>query len=283
MGAKKIRLKHPRVFDFHDYRQYLNAWLEYKKSIDPKFSLRKLAKEINSSPSYLSMILNGERKLRSSVLTSWKNLLNLSDSEFSYLECLQVLSDSDSQEDRLIAIKKMQKYGRYKNQHTNEVKFYKYLSKWYNVAIKEMTELKNFVLDIDWIQKKLESKVSRDEVRKAVEFLIKEEFIIPDHNGGFEASEKALKCEGSIFKSGLSAFHKQMFEKAIRSIDTIPANERWIYGNTVAISKNQFNEIVLIMKEANENINQIIKRKENNDVVYHTGFLAFPLTKGDQV
>ena len=282
MGEKKLNFRRPKVFDFHDYRQFLSAWLDYKKEVEPGFSLRKLAIEIGASPSYISMILSGERKLKGSVLDSWKELLEVSESEFNYLKCLQILSDSDSQEERLIAIKKMQKFGRYKNQHTNEVKFYKYLSRWYCVAIKEMTELKSFVLDVDWIQKRLVSRVSRDDIRKAIEFLVKEEFIIPDGKGGFEASEKALKCEGSIFKSGLSSFHKQMFEKAIRSIDVTPAEQRWIFGNTVAISKRQFSEVVEIMKEANEKINQIAKRKEENEVVYHTGFLAFPLTKGDQ-
>ena len=283
MGDKKLKNQRPRDFDFHDYRLFLRAWLEYKKDVEPGFSLRKLAKAIGVSASNLSMIVCGERKLKSAVLTHLQLHLGLSESEASYLECLKVLADSDSQPERLSAIKRMQNYGRYKVQHTDEVRFYKFLSQWFCVAIKEMTELKDLQLDVDWIQKRLLSKVSRNEIRQAIDFLTREKFIVPSKDGGFEAADPALKCEGSIFKSGLSSFHKKMFEKAIDSIDVTPASQRWVFGNTVAISKNQFSEIVEIMKEANERINKIVKRKESNEVVYHTGFLAFPLTnEGDQ-
>jgi len=267
----------PSIFSYHDYRDFLRDFLQYRIDSTEKFSLRRLARLSDISSGYLPMVINGKRNLTKKALIKLEPYLGLGESEISYLRQLQTLADSDSQSERLIALKKMQNFNKYVNVHDGEVRAFNFLTHWYNVVIREMVELKDFSLDVEWIKSKLINKVSKKDIRDATTFLLNNDFIKNDNNK-VSQTVNDLNCVGSVFKVGLKEFHKSMFERASESIDLVPADQRSIVGHTLCVSKDQFLEIKNILDEALEKISKINNNKENNEVVYHTALVAFPLT-----
>ncbi len=272
-------MKRPEIYEYHNYREFLKDWLSYLKKGRANLSLRQLAKSSEIAPSHISMVLNGKRDLTKDMLSKLKPYLQLRPSELSYLENLQVLSDSDSQEERVVAIKKMQKFSNYKQKNLEEVVSYKYLSKWHHVVIRELADLKEFSLDTDWIHKHLKYKVSKKDIRSAVQFLVDHEYIIESSEGRFILKEKNQTCFAQIHKSGLTEFHKQMFQLATQSIDKTESERRWISGETLAISQTQFDQVRKILQEAHSKISKLKNNQSDNDIVYHTSFIAFPVSE----
>ncbi|MGH1469287.1 MAG: TIGR02147 family protein [Bdellovibrionales bacterium] len=279
MGLKKFKeIDKPTIYQFHDYRDFLKVWLEYRVSIAEKFSIRRLSKLAGISVGYIPMVLKGERNLSEKALNKILPFLELSSSEASYLKNLIVLADSNSQDERLEVLRKMQKSTSYSEKNSGEVRAYKFLTKWYNVAIREMVSLKSFVGDVDWIKQRLIPRVYKKEIRESLDFLSRNEFIKAGEDEFFQ-NEKNLNCVGPVFKVGLTQFHKEMFQLAAQSIDDTPSEWRSIVGHTLAVSKKQFLEIKEILDEALNKISQIENKKETNEVVFHTALIAFPLTK----
>lgn len=281
-AAKKIsaeETRRPNIYEYHDYRSFLKDWFEYLSGNDTEFSARQLAAKADMATGYLPMVLQGKRNLTAKAVQKMEPHLKLSESEISYLKCLQALADSEHQEERLAALKKMQKFTRYTRKNNNEVKAYKFLTRWFHVVIREMSELKDFCLDVDWICKKLIPKISRKDVKQSINFLIENEFLRVNESGAVELTEKHLECVGHVYKTGLTQFHKEMFKLAAKSIDVVPSEWRSIVGHTLSISQDQFKEVKAIMDEALQKISKIENRKSDNDIVFHTSLIAFPLTQ----
>lgn len=228
------------------------------------------------------MVISGDRNLSVKALTKIEPFLDLTASELSYLKHLMVLSDSNSQKERLESLKKMQKFTNYSEKNSEEVKAYKLLTKWYNIIIKEMVDLKEFSADVDWIKKKLIPTIYKKDIRESLSFLTKNEFLKIEDDKFIQADQQ-LDCVGSVFKVGLTQFHKDMFRLAAQSIDNTPSEWRSIVGHTLSVSKDQFSEIKEILDEALQKISKIENKKESNEVVFHTSLVAFPLTRIEDV
>lgn len=79
----------PSVFEFQNYRLYLKAYFDFKKQIDPRFTLAKLATQMGfSSHAGLAMIMSGQRELRSPYIEKFCNLVNFKIKERLYFEAL---------------------------------------------------------------------------------------------------------------------------------------------------------------------------------------------------
>lgn len=54
----------PSPYDYSDYREFLDAYCRYKKSVNPKFSIRQFSRKAQvGSQCYLTTIIKGHRNL----------------------------------------------------------------------------------------------------------------------------------------------------------------------------------------------------------------------------
>jgi len=274
----------PDIYNFHDYRQFLREWLQHLKAAH-RLSTRQVAKTSGVSESYLSMILSGQRRLSAEQLNKLVPALKLERSEASYLEWLSTIVDADSPEQQLDALKKIQRFRRYRNLNPLEIETYRYLQHWYHIAIRELAQLPGFQLDPKWIQGSLRYKVPVPEIKEAVEFLIDHGFLKVDGQGRFVKPEKLIECKTGVLKPALTKFHTEMLTLAATSITEIPSEERNISAYTGAIPADQIDAAKKILNEAREKIIALANQGgPGSDTVYHFGFLAFPLSQkmGDE-
>lgn len=230
------------------------------------------------------MVLNGSRRLSPEQLAKLVPALKLERSEASYLEWLIAVVESDSPEAQLEALKKIQRFRRYRNLNPLEIETYRYLQHWYHIAIRELAQIPGFQLDPKWIQQTLRYKVSLPEIKNAVEFLIDHGFLTVDSQGRFIKPEKLIQCKTGVLKPALTKFHTEMLNLAATSITETPSEERNISAYTCAIPADHVDAAKQILNEAREKIIALSQAAETSDTVYHFGFLAFPLTNkmGDE-
>lgn len=269
-------MKKPDIFSYHDYKEFIKDCMEYVK-VEYGLSQRKVAETSSVSAALLSMILSGERTISEEVIDKLSYVFKLTTSEKNFLNHLRVLADSNSLEERKDAVKSMAGFKKYKGKNDDEVINYSYLSKWYNVAIRELTECKGFKNDPDWIFEQLQFKVSKKKIRESLKFLIDHGFLKINEAGELHQAEKNLVCNKEIYRLGLTEAHKQMFELATQSIKKIPREKRWLIGKALPISAEQFDQIVQILNEAFDRIDKIENVNPNNDSVYQISIAAFPL------
>ncbi|OFZ28953.1 MAG: hypothetical protein A2622_12705 [Bdellovibrionales bacterium RIFCSPHIGHO2_01_FULL_40_29] len=268
----------PDLFQFHDHIYFLNEWFSYLKSTKREFNLRELSKKSQISVANLSMLLKRQRPLTEKTFFKLAPFLNLNDMEKKFLNLLRIVDQSEDAETRLMALNQIVKIAKFRENNSQEFKAYEYLTKWFYVSIFEMSALEDFKLDAEWIQNHLIKPISIAEIQQAIQFLLKQNFLKQNADGSIKQIRSHLDCREGIFKVSLGAFHRQMLDLAGYAIENISREDRIIMGQTMAIAKEDFEQIKEIINNAILNINKINSKTERKDAVYHVEIAAFPLS-----
>jgi uncharacterized protein (TIGR02147 family) len=269
----------PDIYQYHDYRLFLKDWFGYLKTVKSGFSVRALARNSGLSESYLSMVLSGDRNLSAQKLTRLSPFLGLDQSQQSYLGWLRTIIEADEEDERLEALKKIQRFEKYRALNSRDIEDYEYLTHWYYVSIREMTALPDFVLDADWIRRRLKNRVGVEEIREAIEFLTMHGYLSIE-NGKCLRPDKPVHGKTGVIRPALIKFHREMLSQACDSIETTPREERNISAHTAAIPLAHMDEVKKIMEDARAKIIALTAKDVTTESeVYHFGFLAFPVTK----
>lgn len=254
------RGQRPEIFDYHDYREFLRDFLEHILAHEPRRSLRKISEECEFSAGYLPLILSGQRNLTPKSQKTLAKALALSAQETTYLKYLCVLADSDNPEEWQWAMRKLQKTSTYPTRHAKELEVYQYLSQWYFVAIREMTNITDFEPSPEWIRARLRNSPPTREIAEALRFLVEKGLITYDQNGKVTPPQKELECKGGVFRLALGTFHRQILALAAKAVDELPATERVVLGHTVALNEEDFEMISAILEDARKRIHAIDRK-----------------------
>ncbi|MEQ1877168.1 MAG: TIGR02147 family protein [Bdellovibrionia bacterium] len=278
--AQNFKIGGPSIYGYHDYRGFLREMLAFAKKKNPEYSLRSLAKQSGVSAPYLSVVLSGHKNLSDRIMEKILKVLDLNDDEKSYFRLLRSIADSDDAEERRSALDKLQSFRRYRRMNPRETEIYRYLTKWYYVAIRELATLPDFKMEPKWIQERLCYPLSQGEIMKALRFLVKYHFIEEREDGTINVPDKRMECWAGVFRIALGQFYRQIYGLASQSIETIPRDERHIIGDTLAIPAESFDEFKAVLDESLKRISALGNSKGNADSIYHFGFLGFPIAKG---
>ncbi len=263
----------PNIYEYHDYRNYLEDVIQFLSF--KKVSLRKLAKEMNTTAANLSMIRRGDRGLSENLCESLGNFLGLITAQVSYLKSMVTLMDDKDLERKHQAYKKMKRHYKYQKHHGESLDSYKYLSDWVNVVIREMSQLEDFEFSFNYLRSKLPKKVSGPRIKKSMAFL--------EESGYLKAPDEELpllECAGGVYKLSLSKFHGDMMQLNAESIYDNTSLERMIMGHTIALDDEGFKEGVEIIEEAIKKLQGLSKKKKSGkQKVYHFTLAGIPLTK----
>ncbi len=280
---KKIdetKIEHrPQIEKYHDYFIFVKDWLKFMKIHESKFSLRNLSRKANIAVGYLPMVLSGRRQLSESAFEKLMPHLGLNKREQKILNLLRTIGESENPQIRSEALKDLQKIKEYQLNNSSEIEVFKYLSRWENVAIREMLNLPDFQLDPLWIQERLKAKIGLAEIENILDFLKNHGFITLSKDGKSATAKKSLQCEDGVFKISLSDFHRQMLSKIEDSIENTPREQRSIMGHTRALSSQEFAALKLKIADfINELDNNKGPSQDLDSEVYHITLAAVPLT-----
>ena len=267
----------PDIYGYHDYREFLRDWLAYLKAGQSRLSLRKIAREAKIAVGYLTMVLKGERGLSVAALEKLKPVLELAEAENTHLERLRTVAESDSEDTRQEAMKKLQRSLAYRRKNPKELEVYKYLTHWYYVAIREMAQLQGFRADAKWIQARLRHEVPLIDIETALKFLLDNGYLIPTADGSATAGEKRIECLGGVYRMALSQMHREVMQLAIRSIESASSEERLLVGHTLAIPESRLEELKKILSDALEAVARLETEPGKGEAVYQVNLSAFPL------
>lgn len=270
---KKVKIS---PFRYHDYRRYINDWMQANK-----ISLRQLSSIVQVKPSYLSRVLNNKQELSldEKKLGLFKLVFKLDKNELKHFKELVELSRSESHSKKIEIYNQILKDENYANANTNEAETYSYLNHWYYVALKEYFELENTPVDFKKIKNDFIFSLKFVEIKNAIIFLKKSGLVEINKNGSVKVKNSQIECYSDIYRLSLGAFHRQMFQLAIESIDKVERENRLILGNTVGLSEESFKKVKIMIENLHEEIQKLEKNEKKKTKIYHFGMAAFPLTK----
>ena len=273
-------MKSPEIENYLDYRMFIKDHYAYQKSKNASFSFRSFALKAGlSSPSHFKMVADGTRNLSPKTLQKFIKGLSLDEKTANYFEALVYFNQAQDDESRSKCFKKLieLKSNRIDSTSLEDCSF-EFLSNWYIVAIYVLIGSRNFKNDHQWIVKKLNSKVSLSEVKRALTLMLKLNLIKPDPEKGYVQSNGSISAADDTKNIAVYNYHKQMNQIAGDCLDKVDPDLREFNGATISISVEDLPLLKEKIRQFRKEINQLTSQELDGKEVYQMNVQLFPLS-----
>lgn len=275
----------------NSYREVLHNVLSSRQRVNPAYSLRAFARDIDLSPSRLSEVLNSGHglSLRNAQKISVALGMEGEDREFF---CDLVASESNQNiKEKKLAATRVAKYRRRKRQKITSVEAFDVVSGWEHFAILELMNSTPYQLlqptkdhsqdPITWVAKKL--SMTRDAVSLAYERMRKLKMVRKVKNK-YELVEADRTTLDGVDSSAIKSYHESMVGKASSAIYMQLPTERYLSSTNFAFNKDQLEAVKKAASNFEREISDIAKTSSEKEEVYTLNIQFFRLTeKGDPV
>jgi hypothetical protein len=240
--------------DNQDFRHLLQQEFISRCRKNPSYSLRAYARALKIQPSPLSAILRGKRPITRKMKHRLGFSLGLKPEEFAY---------------EASSVQKI------------ELDTFAIISDWYHFAILELTRVKSFRPDPNYIAKVL--GVSRTQVEIAMGRLervgllkIEGKRWIDMTNNGF-----ATNIHDDLTTEAARRLQKQILEKSIQALEDIPIAERDHTSMTMAIHSGDLKKAKNKIRRFRRELCKQLERNPNPTHVYHLNISLYPVSKSE--
>jgi uncharacterized protein (TIGR02147 family) len=272
------------IYDYIDYRDFLTDYYLKSKEANKNFSYRFFAKKAGlRSPNLYQMIIKKKRHLGKYISHQFSQAMGLSKREQNYFEALISFNKAKTPEARKYYLELMSGLRRDRVGAILNDNQYEYLSNWYYPVIREMIMLTDFKEDYLWIKNKLNNKVTLKQIKAALETLLNLGLIARNETGRLEQRDIAIATTDDVRHVAAYKFHRQMLRLADDILITSDGENREISALTTSLSKKQFDNIKIRIREFEQEIMQYVTENPKlGEAVYQMNIHLFPLTKGEK-
>ncbi|HEX2612057.1 MAG TPA: TIGR02147 family protein [Fibrobacteria bacterium] len=271
----------PSVFDYTDYRRYLQDYYAWAKRNKGGFSHRAfLANAGMSGPTYLKRVMEGLHDLTPNSLPKFAKALELAAPEARYFEALVGFNQATTPDGKDLHFKKLMELVPARSQATLERGQYDYYRDWYNVAVRELLAIMPWRGNALEFSRQLTPPVPPGKVKKAIELLQTLGLLTQVPGEGMRPTKALLKTDPNMESLLLPRFHQSMAKLAVEALNRFPRHERYFSGTTVSVSRETYDIIVEKIRAVRREILQQVQADPSPERVYHLNMQLFPLTTG---
>lgn len=259
------------------YQDFLLEEFRSRRSRNPHYSLRAFARDLGMPASKLSQNLRGLCGISVAKAEKIAVKLQMRDDERQLFLALVESQHARSRVARQQATTALQKI---REEKINELSLEKFstIRDWYHMAILEMTDIKGFRADENWIAEKLGLPV--DLVKEAVQRLQTLELLRIEGDGRWIQSQQDLELPSGVPSRTIREHHKQILTKAIVAVDSVPVERREYSSMTFAMDKTVLNEMKNCIREFQRKMSRLSQQGEK-DSVYILAMQLFPVVEGE--
>jgi uncharacterized protein (TIGR02147 family) len=273
-------LSKPYLYDYFDYREYLNDTFAYLKKIDSSYSHRKFLADADIPGStYLLRVLRSERKLSPKYIENFCKALHLNTAESAFFAILVKFGNEKNVDKKETSLKELLKIRSDKANHSLDDKKLRYFEKWYYPVLRDLIGLVGKI-DYNALGRMLIPPIKGDQVQSAIEYLHRNGFITPRETGdGFVVSEPILSTPPSVNSTILSQFHKKNLELDIEAFDNCTLDDRSISSVIMSVSMPTFEKMRIEIQEFRKRLIALAREDTNPDMVCRVGIQMVPRAK----
>jgi uncharacterized protein (TIGR02147 family) len=181
------------------------------------YSLRSFAQSLGVSPSYLSLVFNGGRRLTTAKAQSISRKLTWAANKKKYFATLAEYETSSSTKDQFALLPELEKYRTLSKQLPSlELDSFSLISEWYHTAILAILTLPKYLKTTEKIAKRLNIPIAQCDL--GLKRLQRLGLVSVDENGRWVATHQQLNLE-SVPSQAIRNYHKEVLRKAMVAID----------------------------------------------------------------
>ena len=268
----------PDLFTYLDYRKFLQDAFEELKGSSPGFSHRLFAKKAGfASSNYAWLVMQGRRNLSGDGIVKIARALGLKKPEAEFFENLVRFNQAATESEKGFYYERIAANRRYAAARPLEREQYEYYSRWYVPAIREMVLLKDFKEDPSWIAARLKPAVTPREAEAALKLLTELKLLVRDASGRLAQRDAHVAGGDEVSSLAMTAFQREMIERAAASIEETRPEKREIGSLTFAISEEKLSGAKKMIREFRSKLAGYLAEGKEADAVYQFNFQLFDL------
>jgi uncharacterized protein (TIGR02147 family) len=243
---------------------------------NPAFSLRAFALKLDISPSALSEIMAGKRKISKKMALKLLDRMYLDPKE---AEEIKILFDGKASPETIENDSKvlLQKYKKNINFLKLTSDQFNVISEWQHFALLSLMETVEFQSDIDWMAQRL--SISVPEVQKTLQRLIDLNLVAKKYNR-YTPTNESLITSDDVSNQAVRKSHYEDLKLAEKTLDHCPVELRDFTAVTVAVDKSKIQEAKRMIREFQDSLTQFLEDGKK-DEVYKLTFYMYPLSHSE--
>ncbi len=268
------------VFEFIDYRKFLEHHYSEKKKKNRKFSYRYFAMKAGiTSPSFLKMVIDGKRNLTSGMIEKFCRALELDAKEARYFTNLVHFNQAKTAREKQDFYAALRSMGDMVKEEVLRINQYDYFDKWYTPILRELLCLGDFQDDSDLLGRSVVPPVSPSEAKEAVQLLLKLGLVSRKDNGRYVQTKLAIAADDTVVSMSLRTYQEYALEHAKRSMYDIDKQVRHLSTMVLGVSPAAYGAMVAEIAAFKDRIKAIVHRDEAGSRVYQFTLALFPVSK----
>ena len=286
--ALKTIPKKVSVFDYTDYRKYLNDFYQVQKAHSKAFSYRYFAAKakINSVGLYKDVV-DGRQSLGRSLIAKFSKAMKHGNREAEYFENMVYFNEARTVEERKIYFERMMTSYNSKAYKVDAVQ-YEYYAKWYYSAIRALLSYIDFKDDYEGLARLLNPAIRPNQAKKAIRVLEKLGLIKRNKKGIYKLVDSVITTgvvsqEPTLATLNIINFQKAMIDMAHKGYNIHPKGSIDMSTLTLSISKQTYRAMKKEIAAFRQKLARMASHDKDPDRVYELNYQLFPLTiiKGD--
>jgi uncharacterized protein (TIGR02147 family) len=269
------------VFGYLDYRAFLRDYYLDRKD-RRGLSFRAFSKRAGlRSPNYLKLVIDGDRNLSDEMAGRFAKAVGLDGDAAAYFGELVRFNQARTSAERNDSYSRLTGYRHYRRAQPLELGHAAYHSTWYLPAIRELAARRDFRDDPAWIAKSLRPPITKAEASAAMKTLLELGLLVRDENGDVSQGEALVSTGAETRGLHIRNYHRTMMERAIESMDSVPAAERDISSITMCLSTDGLAHLKQRIQRFRRELLEIASLEQAPEQVVQVNFQLFPLSKPD--
>ena len=268
----------PNIYDFNQFHTLLDSFFKWLKQANPKASMRWIAKRLDlKSHTYIVRLTRGEKFPSDPLFAKIAKIFNWTVDEFAFARALLGHNSATTHDERDFFLAKIEDLRREVPARLLQLDEFESISKWYHLAIFELSSVKGFSSDPEWIAHRLGHAISAETVDESLRRLCRLGLLREVKGVGYERAVSAFTTSNNIPNGAIRSFHSQMLDRAKESLDSVPMSHRFVFGHTIPIAASKLPDAQQLIIEFRARFHKLMESSEA-DSVYHLAIQFFPLT-----
>lgn len=231
----------PDIYDYDNYRTFLNDCFLYYKERIPGFTHRYFSQKAGlTSPSALKEVITGKLGISRSTLPKYILGFELHNKESKYFSLLVRFNQAKDEKTKNEYYVKLVEIKRRTHVLSLASVQFEYCNKWYHSVIREMIGMENFNNDPLWIAHNIRPIITAAQAKKTIVLLKKIGLITEDSLGKLSLSAVHIDIDPEVDRLATRNLNRSMIVRAGDAIEAIAPVDREISHATIGVSEDTY-------------------------------------------
>lgn len=265
------------IFDYLDYREYLQTYYTDAKGNRPFFSYRFIGNRVGMDSSYVIKVLQGSLHITSKKINDFIKLLELDKPEAEYFETLVHFGRAKTESQRKLYFDRLFSLSSVKAQKL-EPHQYEFFQKWHYSAIWAIINCTPFNGDFHALAEKCMPAITARDAKIAVNLLVKLGLIIKEVDGNYHTTGQNLTTGWKWYSQAIENNQREMIRLAEEAIGRFAKETRDISTLTMGVDEKALPEIQEHIRQFRSSLISIVNSYAGTGRVYQLNIQLFPLS-----